>query len=81
MECLLQVQAANALLGWRCGSLGVSVGGSSNADRRHIFSLPLPRGSSRSDPNGSGLLRCAVKDCFDALPYPTTAGTGFMADW
>ncbi|KAI7839845.1 hypothetical protein COHA_006430 [Chlorella ohadii] len=23
----------------------------------------------------------AVKDCFDALPYPTTAGTGFMADW
>ncbi|PRW59826.1 fatty acid amide hydrolase [Chlorella sorokiniana] len=23
----------------------------------------------------------AVKDCMDALPYPTTAGTGFMADW
>jgi aspartyl-tRNA(Asn)/glutamyl-tRNA(Gln) amidotransferase subunit A len=23
----------------------------------------------------------AVKDCVDALPYPTTAGTAFMADW
>ena len=23
----------------------------------------------------------AVKDCVDALPYPTTAGTAFMAAW
>ena len=23
----------------------------------------------------------AVKDCVDALPYPTTAGTAFMAGW
>lgn len=23
----------------------------------------------------------AVKDCVDALPYPTTSGTAFMADW
>lgn len=23
----------------------------------------------------------AVKDCVDALPYPTTAGTAFMANW
>ncbi|KAL4419344.1 hypothetical protein ABPG75_002647, partial [Micractinium tetrahymenae] len=23
----------------------------------------------------------AVKDCVDALPYPTTGGTGFFADW
>jgi Asp-tRNA(Asn)/Glu-tRNA(Gln) amidotransferase A subunit family amidase len=23
----------------------------------------------------------AVKDCTDAAPYPTTAGTAFMAQW
>lgn len=42
----------------------------------HLVPSPLPLPQLIS-----ALSALAVKDCVDALPYPTTGGTAFMAGW